>query len=301
MTFNHKPPRTLEIDISFIDFQSDPFLGKEDNYFTYPNFYSMIVRNAINKPNYKFVEIGAWKGRSAAYMGAEIEFHSRFYRDKYKISLDTIDTFEGSEEHQELLKDEEESLYDICKKQIEPVCDYVNIIKGDSVETSSRYEDESLDFVFIDGDHSYEGVTRDIKAYWPKVKVGGVISGHDYEGGWVDCKKAVDDFFGDSNLGLLQNNEQHIHLYSSPMPISGVHAAEFDSNDKPTENVMLHWPAGELCWGVRKTSSTGCVSILSQRGYELIKVLCEKGHLWMGFNKHLEHAELISLYDLEGF
>ena len=257
MTFNHKPPRTLEIDISFIDFQSEPLLGKEDNYFTYPNFYSMIVRNAINKPNYKFVEIGAWKGRSAAYMGAEIEFHSRFYRDKYKISLDTIDTFEGSEEHQELLKDEEESLYDTCKKQIEPVCDYVNIIKGDSVETSSRYEDESLDFVFIDGDHSY--------------------------------------------LGLLQNNEQHIHLYSSPMPISGVHAAEFDSNDKPTENVMLHWPAGELCWGIRKTSSTGWVSILSQLGYEVVKNLSKQGHMWMGFTKHIEHAELISLYDLEGF
>jgi len=40
--------------------------------------------------------------------------------------------------------------------------------------------DESYDFVYLDGDHSYEGVKAEIPLYWEKVKRGGVLAGHDY-------------------------------------------------------------------------------------------------------------------------
>jgi hypothetical protein len=40
---------------------------------------------------------------------------------------------------------------------------------------------KSLDFVFIDADHGYEGCLRDLRAWYPKVKPGGIFSGHDYE------------------------------------------------------------------------------------------------------------------------
>ena len=41
--------------------------------------------------------------------------------------------------------------------------------------------DDSCDFIYVDGDHSYAGCLADIKAYWPKVKVGGIMAGHDYD------------------------------------------------------------------------------------------------------------------------
>jgi hypothetical protein len=67
------------------------------------------------------------------------------------------------------------------------------ILEMDSVEAAGKVEDGSLDFVFIDGDHSYEGVRRDIEAWMPKVKPGGWLTGHDYgnkpDGG---VRKAVD-------------------------------------------------------------------------------------------------------------
>lgn len=50
----------------------------------------------------------------------------------------------------------------------------------DSVEAAGHVEDGSLDFVFIDAEHTYEGVTRDIQAWRPKVRRGGILCGHDY-------------------------------------------------------------------------------------------------------------------------
>ena len=54
------------------------------------------------------------------------------------------------------------------------------IIKKFSRDALEDFEDESLDFVYIDGNHSLPYVTEDIFGWHRKVKVGGVISGHDY-------------------------------------------------------------------------------------------------------------------------
>jgi len=51
------------------------------------------------------------------------------------------------------------------------------------VAASKLFSDSELDFVYIDGDHSYEFVSTDIKAWWPKVKSGGILAGHDYTPG----------------------------------------------------------------------------------------------------------------------
>jgi predicted O-methyltransferase YrrM len=68
------------------------------------------------------------------------------------------------------------------------------LIVDDSVKAAGKIADGALDFVFIDGDHSYEGVKRDLAAWLPKVKPGGWLMGHDYgnkpDGG---VKRAVDE------------------------------------------------------------------------------------------------------------
>jgi len=53
---------------------------------------------------------------------------------------------------------------------------------------------EKLDFVYIDGNHTYEQVTNDIKYYYPLIKKGGVISGHDFTPKWSGLQKAVLEF-----------------------------------------------------------------------------------------------------------
>lgn len=54
------------------------------------------------------------------------------------------------------------------------------IIRKPSLEAVSQFEDNSLDFVYIDGDHELKGVLDDIWYWYPKVRSGGIISGHDF-------------------------------------------------------------------------------------------------------------------------
>jgi hypothetical protein len=56
----------------------------------------------------------------------------------------------------------------------------VEFLEMTSTEASSKIEDSSLDFIFIDGDHSYERAYEDFCNYYPKVKSGGLFAGHDY-------------------------------------------------------------------------------------------------------------------------
>jgi hypothetical protein len=57
----------------------------------------------------------------------------------------------------------------------------VTIFAGDSIEMADKIEDGSLDICFIDADHRYEFVKKDILTYLPKVKKGGILCGHDAE------------------------------------------------------------------------------------------------------------------------
>lgn len=73
----------------------------------------------------------------------------------------------------------------------------VSYLRLYSSQASSLVADASLDLVYLDADHSYEAVTADIKAWMPKIKSGGWISGHDYlEAWWSGVIAAVNDVFG---------------------------------------------------------------------------------------------------------
>ena len=70
--------------------------------------------------------------------------------------------------------------------------------KGYSLPVSAEFENESLDLIFIDGDHSYEGCKADIEAWLPKLKIGGFMAGHDYgHERFPGVKQAVDEIFGE--------------------------------------------------------------------------------------------------------
>lgn len=68
----------------------------------------------------------------------------------------------------------------------------VTILRGLSYEMAKQIKDNDLSLVYIDADHSYEGVKRDLNAFYSKVRSGGVIAGHDYNQNGVF--RAVEEF-----------------------------------------------------------------------------------------------------------
>lgn len=67
------------------------------------------------------------------------------------------------------------------------------MIRKTSIEASKDIANSGLDFCYIDGDHSLQGIYEDLRYWVPKVRVGGIVSGHDYKNG---PRSGVTDYFG---------------------------------------------------------------------------------------------------------
>lgn len=129
-------------------------------YFTFSDFYSWL---AGEYPNGHGVEVGSYMGRSAAYLAVEIANHGG------QGKLDLVDTFTAGAPAREV------------RRLLEPAGHVIgNLHSGLSWDGARLYGNASLDYVYIDADHHYEGVCRDLDAWLPKVKSGGIIAGHDF-------------------------------------------------------------------------------------------------------------------------
>lgn len=67
------------------------------------------------------------------------------------------------------------------------------ILRGISWDMAAHVPDESLDMVYIDCGHSYECVSKDLAAWMPKVKKGGLVAGHDINNSMYGVRRAVDE------------------------------------------------------------------------------------------------------------
>ncbi len=167
----------------------------------YCNFhalYALVVRHFPDDSH--FVEVGCWFGHSSAFMATCIK------ESQKRIKFDCIDIWElgewSDEPHFALVEKAGGNLYKTFLNNIAmcALSDYINPIKKFSLEAVTDYEDRSLEFVFIDACHTYHEVTKDLEAWYPKVKLGGILAGDDYN--WKEVKKAVDDFFKDKDHDL---------------------------------------------------------------------------------------------------
>src|SRR5690606_24414 len=126
------------------------------------------------------VEVGVWRGENAEGM----------LRARPNLHLSLIDPYRTGEpgtpwmESGSTMPSRPQSDYDAaleqCLARIEPYADRATIVRRPSVDAAADYQDASIDFAYLDGDHSYEGCLADIRAWWPKVRPGGWIGGHDY-------------------------------------------------------------------------------------------------------------------------
>jgi hypothetical protein len=80
-----------------------------------------------------------------------------------------------------------------------------------SFEAHKLFKDNSIDFLFIDGDHLYNGFYSDLENFWPKIKIGGIICGHDCEGKFSELPHLKD--FIESNKDVDYTRDQQGYGY----------------------------------------------------------------------------------------
>ena len=161
--------------------------------------YNRIIKKSLEPRVYRFVEVGTWRGRSAAYMAVEIA------RSGKMIDFYCVDTWKGSLDEELHQKDPaviQGRLYEEFLENMKPVVGYFNPIKMPSIEAAKLFVDHSLDFVFIDAQHDYDSVYNDITSWLPKIRYGGTIAGHDYcNGAFNGVSRAVNSIFSNFEYG----------------------------------------------------------------------------------------------------
>lgn len=84
------------------------------------------------------------------------------------------------------------------------------IVKAPSVDSARKFNDNYFDFIYIDADHNYEAVVKDLEAWYPKVRSGGLVMGHDYCQPW-GVVQAVDEFIARHKYDLYTINSKGYH------------------------------------------------------------------------------------------
>jgi hypothetical protein len=156
-------------------------------------------------------EIGVWKG----------SFSERIYWKTNPKKLHLIDPWAYSEEYSDAWfggtnssPEEMQNVFLSVKQKfkIEERKGRIQLHRAYSNEVASLFDDHYFDWIYIDGNHEYDYVKKDIALFLPKIKLGGYIAGDDYgEGGWWNggVKKAVDEFISEGlvSLQLLKDSQ----------------------------------------------------------------------------------------------
>jgi predicted O-methyltransferase YrrM len=169
-------------------------------WFNFQEAYDLIIGNAPADRPSTVVEVGAWKGRSTAYLGVEV------INSQKPITVYAVDTFEGSDEEAHHTDPDINHLREVFEANLSPVSDILGdrfrVLAMPSVEAASLFPLASVDAVWLDGSHAEEDVAADIQAWWPRLRPGGAMGGDDLA--WPGVCSAVAQHFPEVLVGNPQ-------------------------------------------------------------------------------------------------
>lgn len=148
--------------------------------------------------------MGAQGFKTAAEVGVQEGVFSRTILETWPGQLIMVDFWGHIPGYVDIanVSDQDQALIEAAARKVaQDFSPRAAVIKGLSVEAAQQVPPSSLDFVYLDADHSYKGVMEDLRAWATKVRPGGAIGGHDYIDGHIPAgvfgvRSAVKDFFG---------------------------------------------------------------------------------------------------------
>jgi len=175
-------------------------------FFDYADIYKSFLINIADEKvkDATIVEIGSWVGKSTLYMAELIEY----FLDK-KVSPETksikfinIDPFVadvtinniGGYEWNESTAGTKQAAKEAFYNNIKTHKKFIETREEYSPSAAESFENESIDCVWVDALHDYDSVLKDLTAWYPKVKKGGILGGHDFNYDFGGVPRAVHDF-----------------------------------------------------------------------------------------------------------
>lgn len=170
-----------------------------------------ILEQLIRDNGYvNFVEIGVAKGTTSKYLHDRIDNLSIYCVDPYELydSLHRRAKRKSKERYEDNYAIAKDTLFNLPR---------VQHYRMHSVDAAKEFPDNSIDIVFVDGNHTYKAVMQDLKAWYPKLVSGGCMAGHDYygnKGHHYHCvAKAVDKFCKDNDLELHLDDNYTFYFF----------------------------------------------------------------------------------------
>jgi cephalosporin hydroxylase len=161
-------------------------------WFNFREPYRQAVREASDGA--VFAELGCWKGKSSVFLGSEI------LKSGKKIKVHFVDHWGGSDEPEHKADPDLERVFEVFQGNIALLRGLnCSVHRRSTVDSAKDFADDSLDFIWVDAGHEEHEVLADIKAWWPKLKTGGVMGGDDYPMNGV--KSAVTQVFPQHEVG----------------------------------------------------------------------------------------------------
>jgi len=145
------------------------------------------------------VEIGVWAGEHAAAILRALRPERLHLLDPWAFAPEEpyAQAWYGGARASSQAEMDEVYKRVLKRFEIEIAGRVVVIHRSTSAAAAARFEDASLDWVYVDGNHLYEYVWTDLELFAPKVRLGGFLAGDDYGApGWWDdgVRRAVDHF-----------------------------------------------------------------------------------------------------------
>ena len=164
------------------------------------------IPKIINEKNYKIgLEIGCAFGGHLEKILSTTNIQKLYGTDPYAFYSD----YEKENDALCMKQDILDYICNFVKTNLSYYDNRFELIRDYSANAANLFEDASLDFVYIDGNHSYEYVKQDLTLWWPKIKLGGMLCGHDYDHPSIpQVTTCVDEFFKqlDKNVENLKDH-----------------------------------------------------------------------------------------------
>jgi hypothetical protein len=161
-------------------------------WFDYEDIYDAALRHA--KDGAVFVEIGAYLGRSTIYLASRIKQSGKRIR-YYVVDLWDGWFYDGYNAQTPMRESGDVFSHFLRHLRAARVEDVVIPLRMPSLRACRLFDPFTIDFVFIDGDHSEQAARDDLESWYPLVKPGGVVGVHDYTNrDFPGVEAAVDQF-----------------------------------------------------------------------------------------------------------